>query len=128
MPNIARPSTVAVSMPCSMTCKPIPRSRSSAPRVTRWRAERESRSSRVIFTRVARSQQLQHEAQHGAGGLGTARGVDVDIALLYSVSQERVDLVVGLETLSGWAAHRVAGGTVVRLRGASGCGNGEVDL
>jgi hypothetical protein len=50
MPNIARPSIVEVSMPYSITCRPMPRSRSSAPRVTRCSNERESRSSRVTFT------------------------------------------------------------------------------
>ncbi|MGI5518265.1 aldehyde dehydrogenase family protein [Streptomyces sp. CA-106131] len=35
---------------CSMTCSPIPRSRSSAPSVTRCSRERESRSSRVTFS------------------------------------------------------------------------------
>ena len=50
MPNIARPSAVEVSMPCSMTCRPTPRSRNSAPSVTRCRTDRPRRSKRVIFS------------------------------------------------------------------------------
>jgi hypothetical protein len=49
IPNIARPSAVVVSMPCSTTCRPTPRSRNSAPSVTRCKTERPRRSSRVIF-------------------------------------------------------------------------------
>jgi len=40
IPNIAWPSAVVVSMPCSVTWRPTPRSRSSAPRLgARWRHE-----------------------------------------------------------------------------------------
>jgi hypothetical protein len=40
IPNIAWPSAVVVSMLCSVTCRPTPRSRSSAPRLgARWRRE-----------------------------------------------------------------------------------------
>jgi len=49
MPNMARPSAVPVSMPCSSTLRPMPRSRSEAPRVTRCRTERPRRSSRVMI-------------------------------------------------------------------------------
>ena len=48
MPNMARPSTVVVSMPCSVTFRPMPRPRSSAPRVIRCSTERDSRSRRVM--------------------------------------------------------------------------------
>lgn len=47
--SLARASIVDVSMPCSITCSPMSRSRKSAPSVTRWSTERESRSSRVTF-------------------------------------------------------------------------------
>lgn len=50
IPNIARPSAVVVSMPWSMTCRLTPRSRRSAPSVTRCRTERPRRSSRVVFS------------------------------------------------------------------------------
>jgi hypothetical protein len=48
IPNIARPAAVVVSMPCSITCRPTPRSRSSAPSVTRCRTERPIRSRRMF--------------------------------------------------------------------------------
>nr|WP_272871452.1 hypothetical protein [Candidatus Frankia alpina] len=50
MPNMARPSAVVVSMPCSTTCRPTPRSARTAPRVTRCSRDRPSRSRRVTFT------------------------------------------------------------------------------
>ncbi len=52
MPNMARPSAVVVSMPCSSTCSWTLRSRRAAPRVTRCSTERPSRSRRVT-TRVS---------------------------------------------------------------------------
>jgi len=47
IPNMARPSAVPVLIPCSTTCRPTPRSRSGAPKVTRCKTERPRRSNRV---------------------------------------------------------------------------------
>ncbi len=46
--------------------------------------------------RVAGPQQLQHEVELRPGCLRATRGVDVDIAPLHPVLQERVDLMIGI--------------------------------
>lgn len=88
---MARPSMVAVSMPCSMTCSPIPRSRSSEPRVTRCKTERESRSSRVTL-----AHQLHDEIELRPGRLRAAGDVDMDVVAVDAVAEKRVDLMIGV--------------------------------
>jgi hypothetical protein len=76
IPNIVRPSIV--SMPCSMMCRPMPRSRRSAPRVTRWSTDRERRSSRVTLNVSPSSRSCMTRSSFGRG-LRVAGLVDVDV-------------------------------------------------
>ena len=103
MPNIARPSMVEVSMPCSVTCRPMLA-------VAELGAEGDQVQDRAAepvqpgdLQGVAGAQQLQHEVELGPGGLGPAGGVDVDVGGGDAGPGQGVDLV-------GWPAAPAAAG------------------
>ena len=93
IPNIARPSAVAVSMPCSRTFNPIPCSRKSAPRVIRCNTERPNRSSRVITNVSPLRRRVSTASSCGRRCFRTARVVGVDVRGVDPRPRQGVDLV-----------------------------------
>jgi hypothetical protein len=93
IPNIARPSIVSVSMPCSITCRPIFRVRPERHQV-------QHRPGQPIeagdLQRVALAQQLQDEVELRPRGLRPGRRVEMDAGPVDSGSQERVDPMIGI--------------------------------
>ncbi len=79
VPNLARPSAVGVSMPCSSTRGSTPRSGSAAPRVTRCSTER-ARPRRVTMRGVPAAEVAQQQVGLRPAGLGAAGLVEVDVA------------------------------------------------